>query len=105
MKKLYEIEHWYEDCPMLNPTIKNFFESNKKYLFAFCNSNGEYLGEFFEEEPPEEIFIKSENRGDACGAIFERDFERKVNLEDIETLERALTLIDEDVYEQGGIEF
>lgn len=105
MKKLYEIEHWYEDCPMLNPTIKKFFESNKKYFFAFCNSKGEYLGEFFESEPPEDIFIKSENRGDKCGAIFERNFEKEVNLEVIETLEQALIPIDDDVYEQGGTEF
>lgn len=98
MKKLYETDYWFENCPMLNPTIKKFFESNNKFLFAYCNADGEYLGQFFNEEPSEDIFIISEERGDSCGAIFERDFTKKVDINNIDSLENALILIDEYTY-------
>lgn len=92
-------EYWFEDCPMLNPTLLKFAKSNKKYLFVYQNELGEYLGDFFDEEPNEDIFIESHNRGDQCGALFERDFTIKINDEDIENIEKSLILIDQAEYQ------
>ena len=105
MKKMYEREHWFECCDMLYPTIKNFFLSNKKFLFAYADSILEYGGEFFEEEPPEDIFITSYERGDKYTALFERDFSKKIDLTDMSSLENALILIDEAIYTKKGLNF
>ena len=73
--------------------------SNKHYLFAYKDVNGEYLGDFYDEEPNEDLFVDSANRGDVCGALFERNFNVKVDLDDIRTIEESLVLIDQDEYD------
>ena len=90
--------YWFEDCPMIFPTLKAFIRSNKKYLFIFKNVNGEYLGEFYDNEPNENLFIDSFNRKDECGALFERNFNVKVDLNDVRSIEESLDLIDQDIY-------
>ena len=35
-------KNWTEDCPMLNETYINFFNSNKQYLVAYQDKNGNY---------------------------------------------------------------
>lgn len=95
----FDGKYWFEDCAMLKKTYIEFFESNKKYLFVYCNEIGEYLGKFFDELPPEDIFIKSFERGDSCGAIFERDFSKKFDNKNMKSMNEALILIDEAVYD------
>ncbi len=95
----FEGKYWFEDCPMLKSAVIKFLKSNKKYLFAYCDSTHEYRGEFYDELPPEDIFIKSYNRGDLCGAIFERDFAKEIDIDNNMSINESLFLIDEDVYE------
>ena len=94
-----ENSYWFEDCPMLNPIFIEFAKSKKKYLFAYQNNIGEYLGEFYDKEPSEDLFVSSYEKGDACGALFERDFTKEVDINNVETIENALNLIDQDVYD------
>ena len=96
----FKQHYWFEDCPMINPTLKKFIESGKKYLFIYKDKNGEYLGDFYDNEPDENIFIDSYNKGDSCGALFERNFNEIVNIVDTASIEKSLVLIDEDVYEK-----
>ena len=96
MKKLYKIDHRYENCPMLKPTIISFFKSNKKYLFTYCDKNGEYNGIFYENEPPENIFIKSYEQGNNYSVLLERDFSKKISIDDTNSLLETLIFIDED---------
>ena len=88
-------QYWFEDCPMLNPTFVDFVKSDKKYLFVFCDKSGEYLGEFYDEEPEEDLFVVRNNEGDSCGALFERDFSKKIDINNVDTIENALVLIDQ----------
>lgn len=105
MKEDYELEHWYEQCPMLYGTYKKFFASGKKFIYVYIDSNNEYCGSFFENKPPEDIFIQSYNYGDICGAIFERDFTKNVDINDHASLESALILVDEDIFDKNEVIF
>ncbi len=87
-------ENWTYDCPMLKPVYIAFFKSNKKYLLAYVDKNGEYCGYFTNKEPDEDIFIHSADLGDRGMAIFERDFSKKPDIHDMNSMEKSLKLID-----------
>ena len=87
-------KHWTDDCPMLNETYIKFFNSNKRYLIAYQDKIGNFGGTFSNDIPPEDTFIKSYNRGDCSIAIFERNFDIKVDISKPFELKKALKLID-----------
>ena len=98
----FTLKYWFEDCPMLNPVYVQFAKSNKKYIFVFRDSRGEYMGEFYNEEPSENLFIDSHERGDVCGALFERNFDIVIDENNAESIIRGLILVDQEEYDEGG---
>ena len=89
-------DSWTHDCPMIFREYIKFFDSNKSVLLVFVDKNGEHRSSIFNEIPnKEEIFKKSKQLGDYRIAIFQRDFNKEVDIEDLNSLDNALILIDE----------
>ena len=83
---------WTDDCPMLEREFISFIKSNKKFLFVYEDKHGEYFSNQYKYSPRKDIFIKSKKKNYLKAAIFERNFDIKVNNNSIKA---SLILIDE----------